>query len=207
MPKLSDYRNLIAEIPIGNHTEEVGNDFWLNEFQTANHIQVNAKIFGSNPTARISRSKITTMPNGLEKCALILLWGYTTGMRGNQHKNYLNNLESISKVCSSSPKNWEDFYRAAKQIGNLGISTITKLAYFHGLKFNKNPALILDLQIIKILQKGRWDELKVLSHIKYENAHKHYCSYLQNMEIVASNLKINGAQLEFFLFGMGNVFD
>ena len=86
MPKLINFRDLIAVIPIGRHSEEVKSIFWHNDFQAAHLSQVHANIFGSNSTVRINRKKILTTPNGLEKCALILLWGYTTGMRGNQHR-------------------------------------------------------------------------------------------------------------------------
>jgi len=207
MPTLKDFRDLIAAIPIGRHSEEVERDFWQRDFQNAQLSHIHENIFGSNSTARISREKILTTSNGVEKCLLILLWGYTKGMRGNQHKKYLQNSGKISEACSSTDKTWEDFYKATKQIGNLGISTITKLAYFHGLKFNNNPALILDQRIINILASEYWEELKSLSHIKYDNAGRKYVEYLERMKLVASDLKVDGAQLEFFLFGMGNVFD
>jgi hypothetical protein len=207
MPKLNNFRDFIASIPIGRHSEEVKSDFWHSDFHAAQQSQVHTNIFSSNPTARISREKILATSNGPEKCALVLLWGYTTGMRGNQHRKFLKNLKSISEVCSFNPKSWEDFYKDLKQLGGLGISTITKLAYFHGLKFNNNPALILDQRIINILAKEHWEELKNLSHIKYSNADRKYVEYLEKMKLIASNLKIDEAQLEFFLFGMGNVFD
>jgi len=182
-------------------------EFWQNDFEATKFSSIYTKIFGVNPTARISRGKIIATPNGLEKCAMILLWGYTTGMRGNQHRNYLKNLRNICRVCSSHPKSWDNFYESAKRIGNLGISTITKLAYFHSFKFKNTPALILDQQIIDVLRTGRWDELKDLSSIGYWNAHRRYVEYLEWMKIVASNLNVKGAQLEFFLFGMGKLFD
>ena len=207
MPKLKNFRNLIVEIPIGRHSEEVKKEFWQDHFEIAKISPVYTNIFGANSIARISRGKIIAAPKGLEKCAMILLWGYTTGMRGNQHKNYLENLRNICGTCSSHPKSWDEFYSRAKQIGNLGISTITKLAYFHGFKFNNNPALILDQQIINTLQTEHWDELKDLSGIQYWNAHNAYVQYLERMKIVASDLKVKGAQLEFFLFGMGKLFD
>ena len=207
MSKLYNFHSFIAAIPIDRHSEEVESVFWHKDFQNAQLSQVHANIFGSNPTVRISRKKILTTPNDLEKCALVLLWGYPTGMRGNQHKKYLKNLKSISKICSSNPKTWEDFYKKLKQIGGLGISTITKLAYFHSFKFNNNPALILDQQIIDVLRTSHWDELKGLSSIGYWNAHQNYVQYLKQIKIVASNLNVKGAQLEFFLFGMGSVFD
>jgi hypothetical protein len=207
MARLNNFRNFIASIRISRHSEEVEKDFWENDFQTAQLSQIHQKIFGSNSPARISREKIPTTPNGPEKCALVLLWGYTKGMRGSQHKQYLKNLADISKVCSSPHENWEAFFKNAKRIGNLGISTITKLAYFHSLKFNGNPALILDQRIIDVLANNHWQELEDLSHIKYDSANKNYVVYLEKMKLVATELKVDEAQLEFFLFGMGKVFD
>ena len=207
MRKLHNFRDLIAAIPIGRHAEEIRSDFWKNEFEAARLTDIYKNIFNSEPTVRISRDKILKTPNGLEKCALVLLWGYTTGMRGNQHRKYLSNLEKIAEACSVTDKTWESFYKNTKHIGNLGISTITKLAYFHSLKFDDSPALILDQRIIDILAKKNWEELESLSNIKYGNAGKRYIDYLQEMKRVAFNLKVEGSQLEFFLFGMGNKFD
>lgn len=206
MAKLNNFRDFIAAIPIGLHSEEVKTDFWGNNFDIAQLSNIHAKIFSGKTTTRISRDKILSTANGPEKCSLILLWGYTTGMRGNQHKQYLQNLQKISDVCSANYKTWDDFYKATKAIGNLGISTITKLAYFHGFKFNDSPALILDQRIINILTKKHWEELRELSSIKYDNAAKNYVKYLEKMKQVAANLKVEGSQLEFFLFGMGNIF-
>ena len=130
-------------------------------------------------------------------------------MRGGQHRKYLKNLEEISKICSSSHENWKIFYKDVKRIGNLGISTITKLAYFYGLKFNDSPALILDKRIIDVLANEHWEELKKLFHITYSNAasKSNYDDYLKTMKRVATDLNVKEAQLEFFLFSMGKAFD
>jgi|SRR6267378_3186703 len=207
MPQLTNFRSLIVAIPISRHSVEVDGEFWKRFFKKERLSHIHKNIFNSNKTVRISREKILLSRNGMEKCALVLLWGYTKGMRGNQHEKYLKNLKKISEACST-PKTWEEFLlETTRHIGNLGISTITKLAYFHSIQFKNNPALILDQRIISILAKSHWEELESLSHIKYDNAKNNYVEYLEKMNAIANKLNVNGAQLEFFLFGMGNVFD
>jgi hypothetical protein len=96
---------------------------------------------------------------------------------------------------------WQDYFAQFDHIQDIGISTITKLAHFYGLTFEGCPALILDMQIIKKIQ--RWPEVQ-LPGLHYNNAPKKYVAYLQTMHNTAHQIGCSEAQLELFLFTFGS---
>jgi hypothetical protein len=206
MQNLSVFRKLITSIPIENHSVKVESAFWKPFFGGGELSKIHKKIFGDKSAIEISRSSIFATKNNLEKCSMVLLWGYPKGIQGRQHEDYLLNLQKIANVCSKSENKWKNFYDAMQEIGNLGISTITKLAYFHELKFDKQKAIILDSRIIEILGEKYWREFGSLNDITYARAFKMYPKYLEEMNSISKKLKVKPAQLEFFLIEMGDSF-
>lgn len=80
------------------------------------------------------------------------------------------------------------------------ISTISKLAYFYRRTFGGRGRL-LDRRLID--HTPRWDETQMVG-LAYENAHRRYPAYLEMMHDVAADLACRAAQLELFLFSLGN---
>jgi hypothetical protein len=113
----------------------------------------------------------------------------------------LNSLSNHAPNPGSSP--WRRYYRAFPS--GCGISTVSKLAYFHGLVFGGHRALILDSRLID--NTKRWTETAGLG-LTYASAISNYPAYLNTMHATASNpaLACTGDQLEFFLFALGNCF-
>jgi hypothetical protein len=87
----------------------------------------------------------------------------------------------------------------------INISTITKLAHFHGCTFGGLQALILDNRLIS--STANWIETAPLG-LAYHSAPANYLNFLNAMHTIASNpaLACTPAQLELFLFALGESF-
>jgi hypothetical protein len=204
--KNNTFRSLIASIPVENHAIEVNREFWKQHFEKAGCQKIHADIFGEAQTIWLSRGAILNSTPSPQKCVEILFWGYPSGMRGSQHEKFLANLQRIADASAGTKKDWQSYFEVFKEIKNLGISTITKLAYFHNAQFEKYPALILDDRIINLLQAGIWNELEGFKDIKRDKASGMYLDYLKTMTEIAAQMCVQPAQLEFFLFSLGGSF-
>jgi len=90
-------------------------------------------------------------------------------------------------------------------VAHLGISTVSKLAYFHGLTFNRHQALILDSRLMEVLAGGRWAGLS-MPDLKYTNATDLYPDYLHLLSTAAARLGCPPDHIEFLLFAWGDTF-
>jgi hypothetical protein len=106
------------------------------KFVAADQLPLWHAIVGGRPTIRISRNRLLTFayPSPKQKTAEILLWGYPSDMRGLVSR-LLPHLENLSQISAwRSP--WTDYFASFGLIAErIGISTITKLAHFHGCTF------------------------------------------------------------------------
>jgi hypothetical protein len=201
-------QHLIQAIPVGEHSVAVEAQRWLPLFAEAGRQSLHDQIFAGHPEVRITRQWFRAQPARDPEitAASILLWGYPAGARGDMHRNWLRELPRISTAASSTATDWPDYYGALHDIGSLGISTISKLAYAFGRQFDTKPALILDQRIIKVLQSHRWAELTGLRGLHYGNAPTLYLHYLSTMVATAQAGTYTPEQLEFFLFTCGDCF-
>ena len=194
---------LIRAIPVADHSIAVDPAFWQPKFAAVGQTSLWGAIFGRSPSIRISRSRLLTFayPTPEQKCAEVFLWGYPTDMRGLISR-LLPDLTALSGHAASAAP-WPDYYNAFP--AGIGISTITKLAYFHGRNFGRLNALILDQRLID--STPRWKELS-LPGLSYQNAWKRYLDYLRVMHVAArgSGLACAPDQLELFLFALGDSF-
>jgi hypothetical protein len=117
---------------------------------------------------------------------------------------YFNNLTAITQHASTA-RTWPVYYQTLHALGGLGVSTITKLAYFHGHQFGGCPALILDSRLVKVLADGHWRGLTMLN-LRYQNAVQHYQDYLDLLSGVATQLGCPPDHIEFLLFSWGDSF-
>jgi hypothetical protein len=177
--------------------------FWQPRFEAADQAALWQAIFTGLPSIRISRNRLLTFdyPTPEQKCAEVFLWGYPTDMRGliTRLLPHLTNLAGHA----ASAANWPEYFDAFP-IG-IGISTITKLAYFHRREFNGLSALILDLRLIQ--NTANWEEV-ALPGLSYATARIRYPDYLRVMHAAAANPGLVCApdQLELFLFALGDSF-
>jgi hypothetical protein len=116
-------------------------------------------------------------------------------------------LKNIGEIAKYAPANlsWNDYYNQLHSVGNLGISTISKLAYFYGHQFGGYQSLILDSRLIKVLAAGRWSGLAIPG-LTYNNADVQYPSYLALLAGVANQLGCPADHIEFLLFAWGESF-
>ena len=208
MPSLYNpiFSAVVRSLPVSLHSIKVDAAFWQPKFAAAGQLPLWNAIFGGLPTIRISRNRLLTFayPSPEQKTAEILLWGYPSDMRGIVSP-LLAHLPAIS-LHSSSGADWPDYYQAFDAIPEgIGISTITKLAYFYSRTFTGLGALILDNRLIG--STANWDETALLG-LTYQNAPASYLNYLKSMHTIAANplLACTPDQLEFFLFALGDSF-
>ena len=198
---------MIQALPVTEHSVEVEADFWLPFFTHAQRLPIHEAIFAGRPTVRISRSWLRSENLNLEvRAAATILWGYPKGARGARHSHWLANLAQIAAAADTRDLSWGDYYQKLHSIGELGISTISKLAYGFSQKFYGHPALILDQRILAVLSSGRWSDLVGLPNINSVTASAHYVDYLALLAGIAVAGSFSSEQLEFFLFTLGNSF-
>ena len=205
MPSLLNpiFPPLIRALPVADHSIAVNAAFWQPRFAAANQVALWGAIFAGLPRVRISRSRLLTFayPTPEQKCAEVFLWGYPSDMRGIISR-LLPHLTALSGHATSAAP-WPNYFDAFPM--RIGISTITKLAYFHGRTFGRLNALILDQRLIN--NTPNWVQVAIPG-LAYQNARNQYPNYLNVMHMAAANPGLACApdQLEFFLFALGDSF-
>lgn len=197
---------LIRSLPVEHHTIRVARSVWEPRFAAAGLTTEFETIFGDELEVSLAREQIRRQADRRRKCLEVLLWGYPSGMRGKRHESYLANLDAISERAASDAP-WPDYFASLDDLHGLGMSTITKLAYFFGKSFGGQPAVILDSRIMAVLTRATWAEFAGLRRVTYNNASRHYLRYLETTASVAESIPgSTPEQLEFFLFSLGNAF-
>lgn len=201
-------QRLITALPASDHSVAVAADFWHEPCQRAGLGALHDTLFAGRPEVRITRSWLHRS-GGNEaqlRTLAILLWGYPKGARGNRHQQWLAALPEITAAAASPAPGWEEYHGRLTALGGLGISTISKLAFFWGQAFAGRPALILDQRIIGVCAAGRWTELAPLRDLAYPSALRRYPDYLAVMHAIAATGGFSAEQLELFLFALGDAF-
>src|SRR5271170_1547588 len=167
MPSLLDplFAQIIPLLPVGQHSVRVGAALWHPHFVGAELHAYFDEIFDGNASIRLSRDRLSDFAyhNQQQKCLEIMLWGYPLGMRGNQHLAFLQNIVEIAALAQTeADMQWGEFYNGLHALRNLGIATITKIAYFYNRNFNGDSSLILDERVISVCAGAQWVELAPL---------------------------------------------
>jgi hypothetical protein len=208
MPSLLQppFCEIIRLLPVDEHSEEIAANQWQDPFTMAGQEEHFQAIFHQQPNVRVSRGRLLNFEGGnhQQKCLEIMLWGYPRGWPARVTRGFLENVVEIA-VHAPNGVAWCEYYSTLHRIGTLGVSTITKLAYFFNRSFEGNKALILDQKIIDVCASGHWAELQ-LPNLRYDNADTHYLGYLRLMDGVARTLKCRPDQVECFLFLFGRAF-
>ncbi|MFM8618392.1 MAG: hypothetical protein ACKOE8_06655 [Opitutaceae bacterium] len=185
---------LIRSIPVAEHSVNVSAAFWEPLCRVAGRGEAFSALFAAHSHCR-----------GVRTLA-ILPWGYPSGARARIHEAWLARLPEIAEKTGRTGLTWTRYHQDLVDCGGLGISTITKLAHFRGQTFAGRSALILDQRILGVLQADRWGELRELTGLRYHNAAANYLQYLEVLHGVAVVGGYAAAQLEFFLFALGDSF-
>lgn len=203
MPSLRNhpFSTIISNLPVSCHVVEVDAAVWAPKLAAAGQGCLYGPIFGGAPFVGITRTRLLqhNLPMN-QRVAEILMWGYPTDMRGIVSR-LLAHLPTLSTATIGM--DWHEFVAAMAPVSGLGISTLSKLAYFLSMHCRGDRCLILDQRVIKALP--RWDETRDLG-IKPDNnlqAMNRYPHYLERMGDIARRLKCEPDQVEFFLFLMG----
>lgn len=191
---------LVRAMPVERHAFSATAAYWRAKFHGKRKDTLFQTVFGAAPELRLSRRHLLEQvdTSAEQRCVEILLWGYPRNQHGLITK-ILPSLESFAALASSD-SDWPRYYKDLHATNGLAISTITKLAYFHRLKFDGMPALILDEQIMKRLPL--WAETSSLI-ITRASAPNRYVRYLRLMTELSSKMKCKPDQLELFLFTLG----
>jgi hypothetical protein len=208
MPNLlqTPWNTIVTLIPFADHYTNVNADFWQPLFQDAGLELQHQAIFAGANIAHLTRWRLLNFayPNPQQKCLEVLLWGYPKGMRNNQHQTFIQNLNDIAAFANVNIP-WPNYFQQLHNLGNLNISTISKLAYFFQLNFQGFRSLILDQKLINVTHNGNYHPLHIPA-INYENAPDRYVDYLRQMQMVAGMIHALPDQLELLLFSWGDIF-
>ena len=205
-PLHSPWSKLIPLIPVSDHKERVDSAFWAPHFACYGLTGYHVAVFGGNKSVDISRTRLMshTYSDLVQKCLEIFLWGYPKGGRANMSAMFLKNIGEIAKYAPATLP-WNDYYNNLHSVGNLGISTISKLAYFYKHQFGGCQSLILDSRLINVLAEGRWSGLH-MPKLTYNKAAVQYPSYLSLLAGVANQLGCTADHIDFLLFAWGESF-
>jgi hypothetical protein len=208
MPNLlgQPWSTLVPLIPFADHCAVAEAAFWQPHFQNAGLVDQHQAIFAGEASVRLTRWRLLNFlyPNPQQRCLEILLWGYPTGIQGQQHLAYLQNLNEIAAAAADTDP-WAEYYGNLNALGNLGISTITKLAYFFQRSFDGFRSLILDQKMISVMADGRWEPLH-MPGLDYDHAVGRYIDYLRQIHMAAQIMHAMPDQVELFLFSWGKAF-
>ena len=208
MPSLlqQPFPALIRAIPTALHSFELEAEPWQPKFNEAGCGMLWEAIFGGQDSIRISRDRLLNYiyPNQQQKCAEVLLWGYPRDMRGMVSR-LLPVIEQVSELAASEEP-WPNYYHSFRRqdLTGIGLSTITKLAYFFRKEFEGHSAVILDSRVNASI--SRWQELQVHLGVIANRSWRHYLPYLHALYGTAALIECTGEQLELFLFAFGKNF-
>lgn len=203
--KIEKFKEFIREFPHLYQSFDIKKQNWKIESQQ----QKIDWIFNDEETITLNRYDLINSKFDLENFVFkTLMWGYPKKGRGKNIENMLENenLERLTKILSDYQDNEITIERLTndiKSIPGLGLSTMTKFTHFLNTTINGNKAVILDIQIIKAINTGRFDEFNHLKGITYANAPKRYTEYLKTINELSKSMNAEPDQIEMFLFTFG----
>jgi hypothetical protein len=208
---LSQFRELIVNLPVSNQASTSKRYTWRS-YIADNGAAGGAfrSIFGAEDQVKLSRNDLrdrATKPDLTEFVMATIIWGYTGGMRGNNVRNLIQHLGTLTQLLGEARANpladWSIHYEEVQRMKGIGLSTYTKFLNFLPAKVHDYEALILDDTIIRIASQGIFEELAPLRDLKRSKAADSYPSYLKCMHSVATDLGVRAEVIEYFLFVFG----
>ena len=204
--KISSFENLIRELPYNLQSFDISESNWKVDSQK----KIVKKIFDDRASITLNRNDLVQSSNNIGEFIIkTLMWGYPTKGRGNNINNILekenfNNLVRILKGYKDADVTLNELKNDIKRIRGLGPSTMTKFTNFLNTRMEGKKAVILDLQVIKSINNGRFDEFKSLVGINERCQLSRYPEYLTIVDDLSRSLKVDPDQIEQFMFLFGN---
>lgn len=201
--KIEDYKELICALPFEDQAFLVKKEIWKNILGNSNHVE---NIFEDNNSIKISRKDLFNETNIETFIIKVLMWGYPSGGRGNNIKQFLKNNNKIKEILENRQNlSFEKLKNILNESKGAKLSTISKLLYFKKILIDGFNALILDQKVINSLNiKEYKDEgIEKIEKINYDNAIKHYYEYLRFLNRIANKINAKPDQIEMFLFEFG----
>jgi hypothetical protein len=159
MMQLSKFRNLIAIMPVDYQSSTSKRSTWekhLSGNEASDALLSVLDAFSTGSLVILSRRDLRDLAHKSNLAQFVMatiVWGYTSGGRGNNVKNLMCNLDRLtqllSEACTQPVADWNDHYKKVKNIKGLGPSTYTKFLNFLSVKVHGYAALILDDRIIR----------------------------------------------------------
>ncbi len=209
---IDNYKILISNLPVRQQSFTTKRNTWrIAESKIDWLADLNDKLFDNKEALNISRQDIFNSNNSIRELILkTIYWGYTSGMRGNNFVNILQNIHTLETAFRNlkgkenlTSIDFNDLTKAMKNVSGLGLSTYSKLLYFLDIKFDDNPCLILDQRLIDVFANKVYDDFS-LNGITYSNAQKRYLDFLKLVNKKSLELGTPGENVEQFLFMFGN---
>jgi hypothetical protein len=214
--QLSKFRNLIAIMPVDCQASTSKRSTWEKHISGSKPSDAGDALrsvldtFRTSDSVKLSRRDLRSLADKSDLAQFVMatiVWGYTSGGRGNNVKDLMANLNQLRELLSefrTQPiADWSAHYKRVKEIRGVGLSTYTKFLNFLSVEVQGHAALILDDRMIRVANQGRWKELDPLEPLSNSNAVDHYPSYLKHMHDVANSLDVPTEALEYFLFEFG----
>lgn len=204
--KLSDFSDFIRSFPTHHQSFDIKRANW----KVVNQRKIVDSVFGDNEVITLNRYDLINSSWNIEDFIVkTLMWGYPTKGRGKNIDSILSDknfamLSAILRDYQDTDISIQQLKYDLSKIQGLGLSTMSKFAYFLDTSIDSNKALILDRRIINSLNKNRFTDLSHLSYIPINNAINYYSEYLQTICQLAQSISVEPAQIELFLFTFGN---
>lgn len=218
---IKEYAGLIKSLPVGGQFTKIRRDstFWNRTDFPDDVIEVVRTVFdecsGDEIYINISRDDIKKTSDTKKKIVKILMWGYPGGGQYDQVKNILLNMDVLTNWLEKIKDNNFDSVKNALphdalgnelKINGLGLSTISKLLYFFGVKIGKIPCQIYDGKVIDSLNKNH--QIKELSERNnWRRTYPDYKKYIDLLSKLSENREYSPDQIELFLFMINNSFN
>lgn len=201
--KISDFTNIISEIPCDSQSFNIKKKCWKNLNQGA----LIDRIFDGNEVINVSRFDLFQSAWNLEEFVLkVLMWSYpskecTSKIRNLlSPKNFNQLINHLILVDVKGSLEGEDLEEMLK-IKGVEISNLSNILYFKELKFESYPCLIFNKKVYDALKSERFEDDKIVEfrNINFNNTYLNYLNYLKFIYSISTDLNISPDKLELFL--------
>jgi hypothetical protein len=212
---LVNYREEMGTLPVLEQSETTYRKYktWQKaEAEFDFYAKLNDDIFGESDKLTQSRKQLFELGKKVVDAEgarvfwiHVFYWGFSKGGRGNMFLRALNNADRIESFLVDARNlgtiNMSDVQIAFEGTG-MRVNTYSKLLYFLGVQIEGYSPLIFDDYLRIAVTAGPFSNefigfmgLKRMGQMK-----KYYVNYLKEMQRLSSEIGVEAAQLEYFLF-------
>ncbi len=202
MPLISEYSELIKQIPVFYQSTKIKKKSW-ERIPYDGKERIEQELFGTREEVELSREDVFSEVDSAKKIIMVLMWGYPTGGRGSHIKNILMRIAELDQLLSSAANQdltktqASSLIKQFNGIQGLGVSTWSKLLYFFRVSVDSRKCQIYDLKIVESLNKKQFSELGTQI---WKQDVDHYYQYIELLGNLATHMRVFPEQVELFLF-------